>query len=147
MVSPEAKAARERRESHWNYVEVLALLVAFLPSGKMKRDKGVWHQAIYDLREEYGERYPEFFEGIFFTKRPPLPPYSSQVSEFFSMMRRSDHMRDYPYLLTPSSAFMEMPDDAKRSLIERMPEHLKGYEEVLREMSGKLAESVALSVS
>ncbi len=62
-------------------------LICFLPSnGKYACIVGAWARTVFTLRERHGEEYPELFKGFHFTTRPPLSPYSKEVSDWFTTL-------------------------------------------------------------
>ncbi len=126
----------------WSYFNVLEMLLANLPEGDYKADVGAWANGILKLRERYESKYPELFSQIHFVDRPPAPPYSKQVSDFF-VYQAFGGIKE---AVNPAYEKMNVSPEAKEELRKRNPAlSEQPYGEALAQMASLLAKELRLS--
>ena len=119
----------------FSYFNFLELLTAYLPivelSNGYTANSAKWCKAVFELREKYGDKYPELFQDIYFTQRKPADPSSAQVSEFFSKCGLTIH--------NPLYERMEITEEKRTALKATSEKPLERYKKIIEEMSKEMA--------
>lgn len=133
------EARREILDKHWTYFDVLFLALSYLPDGvnRLTADSGKWNQIVAEPKEQFRKRNPELLARIHFRHRPPLPPHSDQLDNFFMGAGISDVLEYSPHDNT-----FYISRETKRRLQERIEPKLLGHEESIHEISKALHELV-----
>ena len=119
----------------FSYFNFLELLTAYLPVVESPysytANSAKWCKALFKLREEYGDEYPDLFQDIYFTQRKPADPYSAQVSEFFSKCGLTIH--------NPVYERMEITEEKRLALKATSEKPLQRYKEIIAKMATNMA--------
>lgn len=123
---------REILDSFWNHHDILLLALAYLPRGinKLTADYGQWGQLISEAKQS--TKGAALLAAVHFRKRPPLPPFSDQLEEFFRIVGVSG-------TLTPSgyTAFY-LSEKTKKRIKERRESKLDQHLDAIRQISARL---------
>ncbi|MEK7521478.1 MAG: hypothetical protein AAB599_01610 [Patescibacteria group bacterium] len=85
-------------DSNWNYIDVLLLALSYLPKGTttLKADTREWNRIISAVKHGLQDQPPELLAEVHFELRPPLPPHSEQLDEFFKLAGISGKLTTSP---------------------------------------------------
>ena len=120
--------------SSWDHVEILAAVVSHLPGERFQASRPNWQAAVAEMKQTF----PDLLTDVFFTRRDPLAPYSSQVDEFLKMLDKSDHAS----LPNPVYRVREISDASKSDLRRRYGRKLKAVTPQIQEMSKILTKHI-----
>ena len=84
-----------------------------------------------EIQKRFKDEIPEL-RDIFFTRRPPLAPWSSEVDEWISMLRKSYLIITY---LMPPYHDIEMDVDQRKHIVGRNRQRLRRYKPQIEEMA------------
>lgn len=127
--------------SFWNYVDALAYALALNSpeqSEKFTADPAKWHQAIYDLRKKYVEKFPRAFSKIIFDVRPGRTPYSPQVEHFLHVQAQARLMS----AANPAYEVLEISTKQKEAIIRLNESRLGEFRDLLKQVGEELSVQV-----
>ena len=138
-MTAEAANPREVLTTPWNHVDVLMLAIAYLPPGvnNLNADSGEWNRTIADLKP----RFPELFRKVHFSYRPPQPPHSDQLDDFFRIAGISGILET----TSPAYAVFHLSEEAKDRIKQRYEGRLQDYHMSIREISTHIHQTLVVN--
>lgn len=126
--------------SFFTYEDALTYALALTDEESFDLNPDKWHQAIYDICQNYRDRIPEL-KWIYFTSRDPMPPRSDQVDQLMKLLPNSREAS----ILNPDFPTISISPE-KRELIKRREEkRLAKYKKELLEISAFLKDRLKVA--
>ena len=129
--------------AYWNYADALAYaLTLYKPEGtdRFTADPPRWHQAILDIKTEFGGTLPDVFDDIFFDIRHGRAPYSAEVDHFLHTLAQAQLMSE----ANPAYEVLQLTQKQKEALIRLNKERLGTIKAQLEEVGKKLGAALTI---
>lgn len=127
------------RSNFWNYTDAIAYALAQIATEdteKFPADPTYWHQALYDLREEWRHKVPKVYNRISFDEREDYMPYSADIDHFLHVMAQSDLMSTG----NPAFEVLSFDSESKEAIINLNKNRVTDEEKAaLSEFGGALS--------
>ena len=130
-----AKVGKNDPEEYITFDDIFALALTNTKGNRFTSKSGKWHQALYDVCQEYRDKIPALGE-IFFDSRPPLYLQTDQFYQLISTLSTSGLIT----LPNPDYKFIQMSkpqkkyaEELEQELLEKYKEHIAGIAEILQD--------------
>lgn len=118
-----------------NYIDFLALAIAKCSAVEFYSDPSKWNRIIADFKEEEQASGFHLFDNVYFDMRRPNRPYSSEVSGFLAVMRRSGNFRLW---VTVGRGRYRMDAEIKAEIIKSEEQVFHPHKEYLERLTSKI---------